>query len=127
MAMKEIYHTNDYMFDDHITDFYTKQKLIWMNDPGRPSEIFFQTESYRPVAMVSLIFWAPIFMDLIKITVSMIDQFVVNDSINTTFYLKMHFKENLILWINSTTKINENLYSTNTDETPAYNFFFFGY
>lgn len=31
----------------------------------------------------------------------MIDQFVVNDSINTTFYLKMHFKENLILWINS--------------------------
>lgn len=77
--------------------------------------------------MVSFIFWAQIFMDLIKITVSMIDQFVVNDSINTTFYLKMHLKENLFLRINSTTKINENLYSTNTDETPAYIFFFFGH
>lgn len=40
--MKEIYHTNVTMFDDHITDFYTKQKLIWMDDPGRPSKFFFR-------------------------------------------------------------------------------------
>lgn len=42
MAMKEIYPTNVTMFDDHITDFYTKQKLIWMDDPGRPSKFFFR-------------------------------------------------------------------------------------